>query len=62
MLYFELEPVLLHNRCQKPSFLGEKIFNFTQNYINTGFETHETCSCRPGFSSMGRNDKRMLFF
>lgn len=42
MLYFELEPVLLHNRCQKPFFLGEKNFNFNQNlhlYVNTGFET-----------------------
>ena len=22
----------------------------------------ETCSCRPGFSSMGRNDESTLFF
>ena len=38
-MYFELEPVLLHNPCQKPSFWGEKNFNFNQNYTNTGFET-----------------------
>ena len=29
--------------------------------VNTKY-IHKTCSCHPGFSSMGRNDEDTLFF